>query len=351
MRVSDALQHVGVVVIGRNEGDRLRQCLLSVRNCTAGVVYVDSGSSDGSVGTAQVLGAHVIELDTTSPFTAARARNAGISHLRALFPSLQFVQVVDGDCIVAEGWLNAAVLCMQQHENLAVVCGRRREQFLQQTIYNQLCDAEWNTPVGEAASCGGDALIRLSALEAVGGYDDSVIAGEEPELCWRLRQRNWRVFRIDQEMTLHDGRLMQFSQWWRRMIRSGHAYAQGWAMHGRSDEHFCARPILSIVTWSTMLPLLGIALAWWSWGLSIAVLILAYVALYVRIRRSRRRHGDDSRTADLYAQFCVLGKFAQMQGVVQYLLTRLRKRPLRIIEYKGPDRLLQVNPEVNHSCR
>ena len=31
------------------------------------------------------------------------------------------------------------------------------------TIYNQLCDWEWQRPPGRAKSCGGDALMRVAA--------------------------------------------------------------------------------------------------------------------------------------------------------------------------------------------
>ena len=73
-----ALHQIAVVVIGRNEGERLRQCLMSIDKGVAGIVYVDSGSTDQSIALAESLGAQVVELDASIPFTAARARNVGI---------------------------------------------------------------------------------------------------------------------------------------------------------------------------------------------------------------------------------------------------------------------------------
>ena len=67
---------VAVVAIGRNEGERLRACLHSVLDVAALVVYVDSGSSDGSAQRARAHCAEVVELDPARPFSAARARNA-----------------------------------------------------------------------------------------------------------------------------------------------------------------------------------------------------------------------------------------------------------------------------------
>lgn len=70
----------GVVVIGRNEGERLRQCLRSLLP-TVVAVYVDSGSTDGSAKWARDNGAEVVDLDASVPFTAARVRNAGFQRL------------------------------------------------------------------------------------------------------------------------------------------------------------------------------------------------------------------------------------------------------------------------------
>ena len=150
------LKRIGLVVIGRNEGERLRQCLLSGIGKVAHIVYVDSGSTDGSIELARALGVDVVELDLSTPFTAARARNAGFAHLLQKDAQLEFVQFVDGDCEVVEGWIGSALAQLEAQSDVAVVCGRRRERFPEQSIYNRLCDMEWDTPIGEAKACGGD---------------------------------------------------------------------------------------------------------------------------------------------------------------------------------------------------
>ena len=324
---------LGVVVIGRNEGERLRACLQSVMSRASLVVYVDSGSTDGSVALARSMGAEVVELDLQLPFTAARARNAGAAKLLERLPNIEFIQVVDGDCEIVDGWLERAIAEMRSHEKAAVVCGRRRERNPEASIYNRLCDLEWNTPVGEADSCGGDALIRTSAFREVGGYDESIIAGEEPEMCLRMRIADWTVRRIDHEMTLHDAQMTRFGQWWKRTVRSGHAYAEGCAMHGKAHGHF-VHQVRSIVLWALLLPLVAIGLTWMTWGASL-LLLGAYGLLWYRVRKHRLAHGDSPADASMYAFYCVLGKFAQLIGVGQYWFNRLRGKRTRIIEYKG----------------
>src|SRR5262249_30270274 len=160
------------------------------------IVYVDSGSTDDSVAFARSRGVEVVELDMSIPFTAARARNEGLDRLLKVDPEVHFVQFVDGDCEVQQGWLQKAEQTLQSETAVAVVCGRRRERFPQSSIYNRLCDMEWDTPIGEAGACGGDAMMRVPALRQVGGYRASLIAGEEPELCTRLRGAGWKVLRL-----------------------------------------------------------------------------------------------------------------------------------------------------------
>lgn len=191
---------IAAVVIGRNEGERLIRCLRSLQGQVQQLIYVDSGSTDGSAAAARDLGAEVVDLDLSRPFTAARARNAGLA---ALSSGIELVQFADGDCELDPGWIGAAADFMQTHPRAAAVCGRRRERFPEASVYNRLCDAEWNTPVGEATACGGDAMMRVAAVYTAGGYREGLIAGEEPELCLRLRRAGWQVWRLDAEMTLH----------------------------------------------------------------------------------------------------------------------------------------------------
>ncbi|MEL6498755.1 MAG: glycosyltransferase [Planctomycetota bacterium] len=327
---------IGGVAIGRNEGDRLVACLKSLLRDADHVVYVDSGSSDGSVETARSMGVEVVELDMARPFTAARARNEGFDRVRAIGPGDRYVLFVDGDCEVVEEFVDAALERMEDDERLAAVCGRRRERHPEVSIYNRLTDMEWETPVGEAESCGGDALIRVAAFEEVGGYDAGVIAGEEPEMCFRLRERGWTIWRINREMTMHDAALSRFGQWWTRMVRAGHAAAEGMAMHGSSAERFNVRRTLRPVFWAFAAPLFAVVLAPFTFGLSLAALVALYGLQFARLWH--REAGDRGwRNARLSAGFTVIGQFALFAGVVKYWWGRWRGTRSSIIEYKGVD--------------
>ncbi len=318
------IANVGVIIIGRNEGDRLIRCLASVRDQADQIVYVDSGSTDGSLKAATKSGAQVIKLDQTQNFTAARARNAGLTHLAKQNPAPKYVQFIDGDCELQSGWITTAQIFLDENPKAAVACGRRRERFPDASIYNRLIDREWDTPIGQARSCGGDALMRLSSLQDVGGFNPLLIAGEEPELCVRLRAAGWSIWRLDAEMTLHDAALTKFSQWWNRNRRAGHAFAEGAALHGKPPERHGVRNARSALIWGAALPiisLLGVLVSPWS-----LFLLLSWPS---QVFRLGLRDHDWAR-----AFFVTLGKIPEAQGVLSYLWGRGRGTQANLIEYK-----------------
>lgn len=321
-------EKIAAVAIGRNEGERLRRCLASLTGQgLAPVVYVDSGSTDGSVETARSLGAEVVDLDLLVPFTAARARNAGAARVAELAPDTAYIQFVDGDCELTEGWIYAALETFSGSDDHAVVCGRRRERFPEASLWNWLIDAEWDTPVGEALTCGGDALIRRAAFDAVGGYREDLIAGEEPEMCFRMRAEGWTIRRIDAEMTLHDAAMSKVFQWWQRNRRAGHAYAEGAALHGGSPERYNVAETRRALLWGAGVPAAGLlgGLFLSPWFLLFPV--VAFVAQIVRLIALR---GEDPARA----VFFVLGRLPEAQGVLGHWAGRLLGRRRGLIEYK-----------------
>ncbi|ERN43059.1 putative glycosyltransferase [Rubidibacter lacunae KORDI 51-2] len=326
------LSKLGLVAIGRNEGDRLRQCLDAIVGKVACVVYVDSGSVDNSIELAKQRGIDVVELDLSQPFTAARARNAGWVRLMELDSTLEYVQFVDGDCEIAAGWLETARSTLQGRPEVAAVCGRRRERFPERSPYNRLCDLEWNTPIGETLACGGDAMMRVAALKQVGGFAPHLIAGEEPELCYRLRQQGWKVLRIDADMTLHDAAMVHFRQWWQRALRAGHACAQGAWLHGREPERYCVKECRSILLWGAIVPTVALGLAWPTRGLSLAIALVYPLMIYKVFRFKRSQCGR--RNALLYAVACIAGKFPNVFGVLSFHRNRLLGRGYCLVEYK-----------------
>jgi GT2 family glycosyltransferase len=320
---------VGVVVIGRNEGARLIACLQSVAGRVKDVVYVDSASTDGSVEQAEAIGAHVVRLDMGQRFTAARARNEGFAALKSLAPQIRYVQFVDGDCTLVEDWLAEAVAFIEQHDDVAVVCGRRRERRPAASVYNRLCDIEWNTPIGEASACGGDALVRASAFQAVKGFRADLIAGEEPELCLRLRESGWKIWRLDAEMTRHDAAIVRLGQWWVRAVRFGYAMTEVALLHKSSRMRVFRRETVRAAIWGAGLPIaIGVA------TLVHPIALLGILIYPLQIFRVALKRGVTTPDSWAYAVFMMLAKFAELQGALRFFWSRWRQHGVRLIEYK-----------------
>ncbi len=325
---------LGAVAIGRNEGERLKKCLESLVGRVAQVVYVDSGSTDDSVAMARRLGVAVVDLDTSIPFTAARARNAGYAELKKIQPETAFVMFVDGDCEVVDGWLDKGEARLKERPELAVVCGRRRERYPEASIYNKLCDIEWDTPVGDADACGGDAMMRTEAFDQVGGFKDDLIAGEEPELCVRFRQAGWKIERIAAEMTLHDAAMTSAAQWWRRSVRAGHAFAEGAFLHGNSPQRHWVREASRTLAWGGVLPAVAVGAAPLTLGAS-TLLLAGYPVKFARGFKSFLDRGMAPADAALYSASCTLAAFPEFQGLAKFVVDKVRGTGGVIIEYKG----------------
>jgi len=329
-----ALNDTGVVLIGRNEGERFRRALTAALSETSRVCYVDSGSTDDSVEFARSRDVAVVELDLSTPFTAARSRNAGFARLREKWPDVEYVQFIDGDAELESGWLAKARNCLLEDDGLAAAFGQRKERFPERSAYNLICDIEWDTPVGEALACGGDSMFRVNAFETVKGFNAGLIAGEEPELCVRLRADGWRLMRMPGVMTHHDADMHTLSAWFKRMRRAGHAFAEGAAMHGKPPERHFVRPTLQALFWGIAIP--GLMLL--AWPLIGAWALLGFAGYAISLWRSFRHTrgtGRDTRSSAIYAASCVGGKLPQVVGVLEFAINRLRGKRTTLIEYKS----------------
>lgn len=317
---------IAVVVIGRNEGARLVASLASLKGVVPRIVYVDSGSTDNSLQAARDAGAQVVELDLSIPFTAARARNAGFE---ALDPKPQFVQFIDGDCMLEEGWLQHGLDALARQPDLGIVTGWRSEIHPDASVYNGLADFEWHRPAGDIEVCGGDMLVRTKAFLVVNGFNPSLIAGEDEEFCIRVGKAGWRVHRLPEKMTRHDADMARFGQWWQRSVRAGHAYANVSILH----PEYSIRTRLRILVFGAVLPILAIlGLIVSSWLL--VPVVALYVVSYARTVRGLRAGGLTARKAYHQSVFLSLSKLPNFIGMLTYYWRKLRQKEMLLIEYK-----------------
>jgi len=330
---------VGVVVIGRNEGDRLRRCLGSISSDKNMVVYVDSGSTDNSVNVACEYGASIVSLDMATPFSAARARNEGYDELKQMVLNLEFVQFIDGDCELMPSWLGEAANELIKNTDIAIVAGRLNEKNPSASIYNRLADLEWNFHgAGEVDAVGGIFMVRSTAFDQVGGFDSSVTAGEEPELCQRLRNKEWKIIRLDSNMAWHDLAMTRFKQWWKRQVRGGYGgldVATRFGLSSFKRNSYRARfwTLWLIVIVAIVAANLGYDL---SIGVQLACIIIAFLwpLQLFRITLNTLKRGWSFFLSLQYAWFTMLSFWPQMVGQIHYLADMKQSGNVRLNEYK-----------------
>ncbi len=332
---SVTLMQVGLVTIGRNEGARLEACLEAIRTLypQMRVVYVDSGSTDNSVTFAQSLGVEVVALSSDRPFNMARARNAGFARLLMLQPDLRYVQFLDGDCVIQAGWLESALAAFSQSPDIGIVSGLRRERYPDASIYNAILDRDWNGPIGNTLAVTGDMCVRQELFQALGGFFETLIAGEDEDFCLRTRRAGKKVWRLNSLMSLHNAEIMRLSQWYRRSRRTGHVYANIYHWYGRGPERYYQRQVRSAVLWGAVVPLCFVlALVWQP---IVAMLIGGgYLLYFCRMLWRRYKQTHNMQLALAYAWLIASGKFPEFLGMLQYVSRAVLKKRHTLIEYK-----------------
>jgi glycosyltransferase involved in cell wall biosynthesis len=327
---------VSVVVIGRNEGERLLRCIESVQSADWAdlrweLIYVDSHSVDGSPQRAQALGVRVLDLGMARP-SAAAGRNIGWRAARG-----KLVLFLDGDTLLEPGFVREALPSLAD-ATVAAVWGHRRESQPEQSIYTRVLDLDWVFAPGRVDYFGGDVLVRRAALEQAGGFDDQLVAGEEPELCRRLRARGWTIEHIDAPMTRHDLAITSSRAWWKRAERAGLAYAQVSARFVGTDDPLWQREArrnrvhgLALLA----LPVLSLTLAVW-WTAALPLLLLALVVLWARsARRCRWKCPGRPGLAWAYAGHSHLQQLPILAGQWRWWRLQRARRAPTLIEYKG----------------
>jgi hypothetical protein len=131
-------------------------------------------------------------------------------------------------------------------------------------------------------------------------------------------------------MTWHDAAILQLSQWWRRTMRSGHAFAEGAFLHGAPPERHFVRETRRALLWGALLPIVTLLAS--CWQPVAAALLLLYPAQWLRL--GRRFAAEGSPAPWQRAGFLILGRFPEAQGALKFLLWRVAGRTSALIEYK-----------------
>ena len=349
----EQLPEIDCVVIGVNAAATLHRCLSSIINCdyprdALNIVYVDGGSIDESPAIAESFAdVRIVGLDLEHP-TPGLGRNRGWKV--GVAPLVQFL---DSDTVLDKDWFRRAVKEFQA--DVGAVAGNRNEIHPEKSVYNWIGNLEWNGSPGDAECFGGDVLIRRQALEDTCGYDDELVGGEDPELSVRIRSFGWRIRQIDVEMTRHDLAMTKFTQYFRRVYRSGYAFA---AVIDRCSDKgimiwrkefrrilirgggFVGFSLLAALTFflppSTLETLIAGVLLFGS-----ALVLLFYPRLF-RVGYFMEDKQLNRNQARVYAWHCSLVVLPDIVGAARFYLGKIFNRPLRNSRLKLTTSTLQT---------
>jgi len=239
---------LSVVVACRDRAELLSGCVSAVlAELQAGdeLVVVDAGSRDGEVrSVAASLGATVLR---TEAVAAAAARNAGWRHA-----THSRVAFTDDDCRPAPGWRAAVLAALDE---LDVVCCRvLPEGAGHLSVLTDEVDTDYTaaTPVWELGH-GAGLAARRSALERVGGWDESLGPGtrwpgaEDKDLLLRVLEAGLRAGYRAAPAVRH-------LQWRgrRQVLRAEHAYGRGVAGLARTGRGPSTRTWLRMAATATV---------------------------------------------------------------------------------------------------
>ncbi len=322
------MSDIDCVIIGRNVEKTLKSCIESVEasQYTRGkvkIIYVDGGSSDASVLIARAVpDVEVIEIGDVQP-TPGLGRNLGF---RA--GSAPFIQFIDADTTLSPDWLQVGTKHMA--EGVGAVFGQRKEAKRDATRYNMIADIEWTPLTGDAF--GGDVLIRRSVIEERGGYDEDMVAGEDPELAQRIVKAGHKIIHVAAPMTEHDIDMHRWDQWWRRAYRTGYGFASVQKRHPGACHEEMQR-ILRRGGVSVLAIIVGVILAafssWWLLLWLGAALLILWPRIF-KIEQFQKARGIPLDEAALYAWHCSLVVVPQFFGVMRYWWASRFGTPMRV---------------------
>ena len=218
---------ISVIILNWNGAQMLKKYLPSVVAHTpdAKIIVADNGSTDDSLAVLanEFPSVRTIVLDRNYGF--AEGYNRAIDQIDS-----EYVVLLNSDVEVTQNWLSPLLAYLNAHPDVAAVQPKirsdRQRAFFEHAgaaggFINRLgypyCrgrvlwkveedHGQYDTPVEVDWTSGACMCVRTKIYKECGGLDAAFFAHmEEIDLCWRIRNRGWRLACIPQSMVYHLG--------------------------------------------------------------------------------------------------------------------------------------------------
>lgn len=140
---------IGIVEMGRNEGERLHGCFESLKHFNNPIIYVDSGSTDNNLYLARIYCKDDTRLDMNRPFSTAWARNTGQQRLLDLYTPPSYIHFIEGGYELEHCLISCALNSFTEDQALESVFSHMQEKHAVKSSSNKLCGLVWRGYAGK----------------------------------------------------------------------------------------------------------------------------------------------------------------------------------------------------------
>ena len=225
---------------------------------------------------------------------------------------------------------------MHAHPSVACVTGVIEEVNPRANIYMLVSSFDWYIPPGFWRLAGGNVLVHADAIRRHGGYDERLVAGEEADLCYRLRHDGWQILQTGRPMVRHDLAMRRFRHYWRRAVRTGLSYGMiALRFRRRREKMWLRETLLNLTEVAVWIAIIACAIAMRSPAVALVLpgLIAARILWIAARTRSGRRAPLTHCLA--YAAHCQFSRIPMSLGhLLAFKHTCAGTQP-QLIEYKS----------------
>jgi hypothetical protein len=194
---------LAIIIPVKNDARRLARCLAAIAAnrrdpADATVIVADNGSSDDSPRVAAAAGARVMSLPG---LRVSEMRNQAAASTEA-----ELLAFIDADHEIVPDWIPTAVSALAGADIGAAgaLYSAPENGTWVQKMYGVLRGRTKGR--SEVAWLGsGNLVVRRSAFQQLGGFDPSLEACEDVDLCQRLKSAGWTIIADERLGSVHHG--------------------------------------------------------------------------------------------------------------------------------------------------
>lgn len=210
--------YISIIIPTLNEEKYIGKCLEALTrvdspNIEYEIIVVDNGSIDNTVEIAKSFNAKVL---IKKDAHIAELRNMGAMNSKG-----NILAFVDADCIVSQQWLQNAINCLEDTKSAVVGC-----------VYKIPANSLWVGKVSDIISQkrrsgyvnylpAGNIIVKKDCFFEVNGFDESLETNEDYDLCYRLREKGYKIFSDPSIESVHLGTPNTISHLFKRELWHG----------------------------------------------------------------------------------------------------------------------------------